>query len=480
MWNSISRALSEAHGRKNKMKRRTFGYLCSGTALAGVTELGFGVTPAKAAPDASLLKTTLTPFGSIRAGNADGSIPAWTGGYTTLPEGYQPGDPIGELFPDEKPILIIDSSNVAQHADRLSEGVIAMIHNYGYSIQVYPTHRTNSAPQKVYDCIVANISSAVPVPQGLRFGFTGGYGGIPFPFLDPDPAVAGAQVVWNANCQFKGFASKIPFEGWSVNSGVKSLAFKSRYWQRFPYYQATSLANYNGLTFQTYIAYTAPANLVGQALVLYGYTNAAQHPQIGWELLNGEGRVRRAPELSFDTPSSQINDIGNYDELYGFNGSLERYDWKYLGLKEMYVPYNNNRIVATEPEAAHLTHFIDPSVVRFELHRCHVVEAVLHPGERNVDARRVLYIDEDTHVVSLADNWDANNTLVRTAQNYVNVRPDIPATMNTGGTVHNLQTGNYGSLVASWGPAVPKSYIFTTDVESAAFDPQALAANSQY
>ena len=52
------------------------------------------------------------------------------------------------------------------------------------------------------------------------------------------------------------------------------------------------------------------------------------------------GRVRRAREIPFDTPASQSDDIANTDEEFGFNGSLEKYDWKYLGTKDMYVPYN--------------------------------------------------------------------------------------------------------------------------------------------
>ena len=460
------------------MKRRDFGYLCSGSALAAGLA-GVDAAPARAA-DVSLLTTTLTPWGASRAGNADGSIPAWTGGYTTLPAGFQEGDAIGELFPDEQPILTIDSSNVAQHSDKLSEGAVQLINRYGLSIEVFPSHRTHNLPQRVIDRIAANATTAGPVAQGWRFGFQGAFGGIPFPFLDPDPNVAGYQAAYNANAQFKGYASKTPFQGWSVNSGQLSIAFDALYLQRYPYYQATSEANYNGMTFQTNVTYSGPANLVGQALVIQTYTNSALNPQIAWELLNGEGRVRRAPELSFDTPASQVNDIGNYDELYGFNGSLERYDWKYVGLKEIYVPYNNNKITTTAAAPVHLAHFVDPKVMRFELHRCHVVEATLHPGERNVDARRMLYIDEDTSAVQLADNWDANGDLVKTYFGMLVVRPDIPATMDIGGTIHNLQTGDYATLVAAWGPAKPNSYFFTMDQPSELFDPQELAANSQY
>jgi hypothetical protein len=65
------------------MKRRDFGLL-AGSSLATAA----AVRPASAqsaAPDPNLLKTTLTPMGGIRAGNADGSIPAWTGGLVSPP-----------------------------------------------------------------------------------------------------------------------------------------------------------------------------------------------------------------------------------------------------------------------------------------------------------------------------------------------------------------------------------------------------------
>ena len=48
-------------------------------ALLGMAAAHAAVTPEEAAR----LKTELTPFGAEKAGNKDGSIPAWTGGYST-------------------------------------------------------------------------------------------------------------------------------------------------------------------------------------------------------------------------------------------------------------------------------------------------------------------------------------------------------------------------------------------------------------
>ena len=54
--------------------------------------------------DLARLGDDLTPFGAEKAGNADGSIPAWDGGLTAPPAGYTVVDHDGQggdrVFPD--------------------------------------------------------------------------------------------------------------------------------------------------------------------------------------------------------------------------------------------------------------------------------------------------------------------------------------------------------------------------------------------
>ena len=45
------------------------------------------------AEEAAKLKSELTPLGAERAGNKDGSIPAWDGGVVKPPAGWKPGQP---------------------------------------------------------------------------------------------------------------------------------------------------------------------------------------------------------------------------------------------------------------------------------------------------------------------------------------------------------------------------------------------------
>ena len=52
--------------------------------LAAMLAVAFGPAGAAVSADeAAKLKAELTPFGAEKAGNKDGSIPAWSGGHTT-------------------------------------------------------------------------------------------------------------------------------------------------------------------------------------------------------------------------------------------------------------------------------------------------------------------------------------------------------------------------------------------------------------
>ena len=139
--------------------------------------------PAQAAvtaEEAAKLKTELTPFGAERAGNKDGSIPAWTGGYTTPIPGFKNGGRRGDPFANEKPLYSVTAANMAQHADKLTEGTQALLKKYPktFRVDVYKTHRTAAAPQWVYDNTFKNATTA---EAGRRGPVKGAYGGIPFP-----------------------------------------------------------------------------------------------------------------------------------------------------------------------------------------------------------------------------------------------------------------------------------------------------------
>src|SRR5210317_1314821 len=110
----------------------------------------------------------LTPVGAERAGNAAGTIPAWTGGMAELPAGYVEGEPLVDPFPDEQPLFTITEQNFEQYKDNLSPGQIALLKRYPntYRMPVYKTHRTAAYPDSMYEAVKKDALDAKTTPDG--------------------------------------------------------------------------------------------------------------------------------------------------------------------------------------------------------------------------------------------------------------------------------------------------------------------------
>jgi hypothetical protein len=460
------------------MNRRKFG-LIAGTSLAA---LKLAPARAQAVADAGLLKTTLTPIGAERAGNAAGTIPAWTGGDTTIPAGWVSGDFMPSPYDDEPALMVIDASNMAQHTANLSDGVVAMIKKYGFSLHVYPTHRSAAAPQSVYDAAARNVATAQLLPGGGQLGFTDAFGAIPFPIPDAsDPLVAGVQIMWNHQTRWAGYGTKYTVTGYNVTGGHVELAGKAWAYSYYPYYKPGGTPESTNDEFaMTFNGFFAPATSVGEQVLTKDYTDTTRHQNHVWELLNGQARVRMAPEVGYDSPGISTNGISNDDETYGFAGGLDRYDFKNLGKRELYIPYNNNQLVGMPGPPLHLQHFIDPQYVRWELHRVWVLEMTLRPGQRNVMATRRVYIDEDTWTVACVETYDANNDLFHVGMSFFYLRPDAPAVVMASNMVYNLQTDDYTSVSPVFDQKAHPAFVFTAGFPESLFDPENMAASSQY
>ena len=93
---------------------------------------------------------------------------------------------------------------------------------------------------------------------------------------------------------------------------------------------------------------------------------------------------------------------------------MDRFDWKLVGKKEMYVPYNGYKLMyAKDIKPALTPNHVNPDFMRWELHRVWVVEATLKPGQRDLYSKRVFYLDEDSWVALAADQYDAKGQLYR-------------------------------------------------------------------
>lgn len=421
------------HSMKHSPSRR------AGVALAVLTIAAGGAFAAVTAEEAQALKGRLTPLGAERAGNAAGTIPAWDGGLTTPPPGYVPGQRGFDPFAADKPVLTITADNMAQHADRLSDGVKALLQKYPQSFRlvVYPTRRSAAAPQWVYEKSARNAVRAKLDNDGLTV--TGAHGGVPFPI--PKSAL---EIRMNHLTRWRGETAVSKVKVWSMTAnGRKVLASEATDDAQFPYYYRDGSAEQNPDSVLNYaiLTTTAPAFRAGEALMVHETFDFAKGRSI-WQYLAGQRRVRQAPNIAFDTPNAVASGVNFVDETFGGVGSPERFDWKLVGKKEMFVPYNTNRLFTVRDEDAIDAHHLKPELLRWELHRVWVVEATLKAGKRHAVPKRVYYYDEDTWGTTLYDGWDAQGKLWRTQMQLPFAAPDLPAQVNTcTNALFNLQTG---------------------------------------
>lgn len=409
---------------------------------------GFSETASAAvsAQEAEALKTHLTPLGAERGGNQDGSIPAWNGGFTQVPPGYQSGQPRPDFFAGEKPLYAVTAQNLDQYGHLLSDGVKAMLGKYpGMRLDVYPTHRSASAPDWVYANTFRNATSATTTNGGVSL--QGAYGGTPFPLPK-----SGFEAMWNHKLAWQGEATYAPFQTFVVNAdGSRVLATRGDEWNQYPYYfKDGTPEGFKGDYWLVLQNPTAPSYKAGESgLGRYHVTETAEDPIRSWQYLVGQRRVRRAPTIGYDTPDFVTSGVANFDDALVFSGVLDRYQWKLVGKQEMLVPYNNNRAMAAKLDDLLGAKFLNPDLVRWEKHRVWVVEATLAPGKRHVAPKRRLYLDEDSWNAVLADSWDAQGKLWKVSYSLMLLAPDLPGvvgTMSFG--VYNLLADAYVYNVA--------------------------------
>ncbi len=425
---------------------------------------------AATAAEAETLKGALTPLGAERAGNAAGTIPAWTGGIAAVP-GYRQGDPRPDPFAADRPLFTITAANAAQYADQLPEGAKALFAKFpGYRMEVYPTRRSAAAPQAVYDNVFLNATRARAAPSGIASGIAGAVGGIPFPIPK-----SGHEVVWNHLLAFWGPARETRLSTYVVSaSGQVDLTSAYRELADFPYYYPGATADSFGrYYFRTRRTEEAPPSRYGEGYLAWQPFDIARDKFAAWRYLPGEGRVRRGPSLSYDTPDPSASGYQTLDEYYVFFGGPDRYDFKLLGKKEMIVPYNNNRLPTLAVETVLQPGHADPGALRYELHRVWVVEGTLAPGKSHIAPKRRLYIDEDTWFAVYSDSWDEDGRLWKFGHGTMYVVPDLPAVILGSQIVYDLILGGYVYSFAFNGEAV--HYKLTPPHNAAALAPEALA-----
>jgi hypothetical protein len=427
------------------MMKKVFATLVG--TVAGLTLAGNALAAVSAA-EAAKLGAELTPLGGEKAGNADGSIPAWDGGLTSAAQAGFPNFKPGEHHPDpyasEKPLYSVSAANMGQYANRLTEGHKKLLQTYRntFKMNVYPTHRSGAAPQRIYDATKRIATTAQLAPGGN--GVTNAGEGIPFPIPQ-----SGVEVFWNHVLRYRGDVIVRQIGQAPVTAGGDYTMVKFRDETMVAY----SLPGARSENLDNIIAYfiqetISPARLAGEVLLVHETLDQSKENRKAWVYNPGQRRVRRAPNVAFDNPGTNSDNLRTSDQFDMYNGSPQRYDWTLVGKKEMLVPYNSYKLGSNSVKYTDILkkNHINPDLARYELHRVWVVDSRLKQGQSHLYSRRTLYVDEDSWQILAVDCYDSRGQLYRVQEGHVINFYDVPAIWTVLETVYDLSNGRYLAL----------------------------------
>lgn len=404
--------------------------------------LSLAVTPAFAkvdAAEAAKLGATLTPVGAEKAGNKDGSIPAWT-------PAPQSGSLKGE-FPTDPKIaadaikFTINKANQAQYAAKLTEGHKYLLKTYDtYKMNVYPTRRVASWPQFIYDATKENATSCemigTDIPDSCKVGF-------PFPIPK-----TGAEPIWNHKLKWRGenvvrFNNQMivqPSGDFQLTKIIENVQF-SYASQKNP----VPLTKTSG-EFLKYLSQTvAPPRLAGTFILVHEKAGTGADGRAAWLYSPGLKRIRRAPTVCCDNPYEGTDGHQFYDQVDNFNGSLERFNWKLLGKKEIYIPYNGYKIAGPEIKYKDLAKpkHLNADLPRYELHRVWVVESNIKAGTSHTFNKRTFYVDEDSWNIVAIDNYDSRGNLYQFQEGHFVFGANIQSGTTIPEVIYHFTSGRY-------------------------------------
>lgn len=434
--------------------------------LAGAT-LAAASASAKVSPEEAaqlgLEGTPLTPVGAIRAGNSEGTIPAWTGGITEYPAGYTPGGWYVDPFGDDEVLFTITAQNYKQYSDKLTTGTQALFERYPETMlmHVYPSRRSASFPDWYYEGSIKNASTiewcgnTEPTLAERCVKRETQNRGAWFPIPK-----TGGEALWGHTYYYSGksytghaygmnaFADGSYASTYKIDRWISPWAMSEEEQPTDSYFQRGGGAIICGS-----IEDISPPRTAGQ---MFGGCNSyADNDFNAYLYIPGQRRVRKAPEIGFyDSPGSGSDGLRTADQRWGWaiTGKEEWYELSDPVKREYYVPYNSYKLAQpgiTWDDLARPGH-LNPEYKRYELHRLWVIEGKIRPQFRHLSPHRLVYVDEDSWAATNADMYDAQDNIWRVSELYNINFYDQKFTDDWGDAHMDLANGRYACINEWW------------------------------
>lgn len=364
----------------------------------------------------------LTPFGANQLGN-NGAIPEWVDNHN--------------IVLNDEILFTIDASNYQQYEDNLTAGQITLFKNYPetFKMNIYKTQRTAVAPKWVYDNNQYNKSNTTLNQD--QSGFENSKGGIPF--IEPESAL---EVYFNHISRWRGLQIKNTASDAVVYKNGKYKTTTRKSIVRFDHY----IPNKESKNFISVISKTiAPSTLSGSGVLVLEPLDQLNKARSSWIWDKGRRRVIRAPNVAYDQPISDAGSLRTADDTDMINGSPDRFEWELLGKKELYIPYNNEKLASKDLKYKQILtkNHINPEHTRYELHRVWMIRANLKPKWRHIYSKREFYLDEDSWQVVIADQYNKRGDLWRSNMSYTKFYHELPGVLSVVNVFHDLISQDY-------------------------------------
>jgi hypothetical protein len=288
---------------------------------------------------------------------------------------------------------------------------------------------------------------------------------------------SGIEVIWNHNLRWRGVHI-------SQTTGTAAVTRRGRYRIQLSLeelavpYATREISPYSREHPNVMLAYKfkviAPALLAGEGGLIIEPIDQTEDPRRSWVYSASLRRVLRIAYAAYDFPLQNSDSLRTLDELGLFNGAPDRFDWKLVGKRELYIPYNAYRLDRSDLDFDRflLPGHINPDEARYEKHRVWVVEGTLKEGERHIYSKRVFYVDEDSWKVSVSDSYDLDGALWRTAEAHGMNYYEVPVHGDTMQIFYDLKERRY---VAAGLDNKRRATIFSETADSRDFSPNALS-----
>src|ERR1051326_4773923 len=189
--------------------------------------------------------------------------------------------------------------------------------------------------------------------------------GIPFPIPG-----SGQEAIWNHKVRYHGQSIR----HWNCQAAVASSGSYNISKLREDINLNYSRRNIKPSDLNNVIVYflqivTSPPRLAGTITLVHETMDQIKEPRRAWQYNPGQRRLRRAPQVGYDNPGTASDGLRTNDQYDSFNGAMDRYTWKLVGKRELYVPYNDYRMHSDKVKYKDLLKagHINQDLARYEL-----------------------------------------------------------------------------------------------------------------